>query len=53
MNYEKEYDFVVKLLNKLSIQTTIFNIDEGESPKFDLGLRETVYDENIYNLNYS
>ncbi len=31
MNYEKEYNFVVNFLNKLNIQTTLFNIDEDEA----------------------
>lgn len=48
MNYEKEYNFVVNFLNKLNIQITLFNIDEDEAPKFDLGLRETIYDKDIY-----
>ena len=53
MNYEKEYNFVVNFLNKLNIQTTLFNIDEDEAPKFDLGLRETIYDKDIYKKFFS
>ena len=40
MNYEKEYNFVVNFLNKLNIQTTLFNIDEDELRERDRIARE-------------
>ena len=43
MDYEREYAFVIKYLNKLSIKTNIIHIYENDTPTFDLGLRKIIY----------
>lgn len=48
MDYDREYDFVIKYLNKLCINTTLINIYEGDPPKFDLGLRKIIYGTDDY-----
>ena len=48
MNYEKEYEFVMRFLKKLCINTTLINIYENDAPKFDLGLREIIFSGTNY-----
>ena len=48
MDYEREYAFVIKYLNKLSIKTTLIHIYENDTPTFDLGLRKIIYGTDDY-----
>lgn len=50
MNYEKEYEFVMRYLKKLCINTSLINIYENEAPKFDLGLREIIFKTDNYHI---
>ena len=43
MDYEREYAFVIKYLNKLSIKTALIHIYENDTPTFDLCLRKIIY----------
>lgn len=48
MDYEREYAFVIKYLNKLSIKTALIHIYENDTPTFDLGLRKIIYGTDDY-----
>lgn len=48
MDYEREYAFVIKYLNKLSIKTALIHIYESDTPTFDLGLRKIIYGTDDY-----
>ncbi len=48
MDYEREYAFVIKYLNKLSIKTAFIHIYENDTPTFDLGLRKIIYGTDDY-----
>jgi len=48
MDYEREYAFVIKYLNKLSIKTALIHIYENDIPTFDLGLRKIIYGTDDY-----
>lgn len=48
MDCEQEYDFMMKLLKKFNINTTLINIYDEKLPEFDLGLRKTIFQEEDY-----
>lgn len=48
MDYEREYAFVIKYLNKLSIKTALIHIYENDTSTFDLGLRKIIYGTDDY-----
>ena len=48
MDYEREYAFVIKYLNKLSIKTALIHIYENDTPTFDQGLRKIIYGTDDY-----